>query len=176
MDSQISSGLLTRAAEARAQRGGILEMPQPPESFIGLKATLQGNLYTNWSSSLPNPFEELYKSYPNGARCAQVQRHLGVDTGRPVARPPAPAFCRQDTTKELGNWTPLALSGNVIEQRHESTRACKDSSALKLGISSWPVKSSAPANSPEEDSGVKAPSHSEPATVPFIDFLGVGVA
>lgn len=170
MDSQISSGLLTRAAEARVQRGGILEMPQPPESFTGLKAALQGNLHTHWCSSLPNPFanqvEELYKSYPNSARCAQIQRHLGGDTGRVVVRPPAPAFCRQDTTKELGNWTPLGLE----------SRVCKDSSALKLGISSWPVKASSPANSPEEDSGVTAPTHSEPATVPFIDFLGVGAA
>lgn len=144
-------------------------MPQPPESF---KTTVSLNYSTgvqHWSPSLPNPFanqvEELYKNFP--ARRAQIQQQF--DFGRPVA---APAFCRlQDTTKEVGNWTPLALnSGHVIQQQRHDAIA---SSART--VSSWPVSTIA-AESEATGSGVAPGSQPEPAAVPFIDFLGVGAA
>lgn len=168
-------------------------MPQLPESF---KTTLQGSGFyagVHWSPSLPNPFG--LSQTNNGARRAQSHQLQGradqqFELGRPV-RPPAPPFCRQDSTKELGNWMPLPLPPHLLQQRYE--RACKadaNSAALKLGInvSSWPVATSekgSETGTPEEStsslSDTVAPPNSQqqpepPAAVPFIDFLGVGAA
>lgn len=84
----------------------------------------------------------------------------------------APAFHRQDTTKEVGNWSPMALTTPAGRFQ------CKDSHALKLGPSNW---GAAPDKRAAEDinviSEVAPPQlQAEPAPVPFIDFLGVGAA
>lgn len=153
MEGQISSGLLTRAAEAVAEKGALQVLPQ-------------GNLFAGWSPSLPNPFghsqtnatniEEMYKNYN-----LSTPRSYQYDITRPLVRPTsAPVFARsQDTDKELHNWSmPIHQ-----QQRHEWL--CKNSSnSLKLGPSSL---------SEEIAISEAAP---DPAPVAFIDFLGVGAA
>lgn len=155
MEGQVSSGLLTRAAEAAAEIGALQMLPR-------------GNLFGGWSPSLPNPFghsqtaptniEEMYKSYSLSTPRSNNQ----YDITRPLVRPTsAPIFPRnQDTSNELGNWS---TSIHQQQQRHEWL--CKDSSnSLKLGPSSL---------SEEIAISEAAP---DPAPVAFIDFLGVGAA
>ena len=161
MEGQISSGLLTRAAEAVAEKGALQMLPQA------------SNLFTGWSPSLPHPFgrhsqatpiptptnmEEVYKNFTLSTPRGNNNQY---DMARPLVRPTtAPvAFARsQDTSKELGNW-----ATTPIQQQARHEWMCKDSSnSLKLGPSSFI----------ESESEV-AP---ELAPVAFIDFLGVGAA
>ncbi|KAG0561633.1 hypothetical protein KC19_9G080000 [Ceratodon purpureus] len=150
MEGQISSGLLTRAAEAVAEKGALQVLPQ-------------GNLFAGWSPSLPIPFghsqtntgEEMYRNYNLGA-----PRSNQYDVTRPLARPTsAPVFSRsQDTSMELHNWS---MPIHQQHQRHEWL--CKDSSnSLRLGPSSLSEEISISEAAPD------------PAPVAFIDFLGVG--
>jgi hypothetical protein len=164
MEGQISSGLLTRAAEAVAEKGTLQMLPQA------------SNLFTCWRTSLPNPFghsqtapsiptanpmtdmEEMYKNYTLSATRSNNNQY---DITRPVVPPttvPVTFARTQDSTKELGNWSTAPI--HQQPPRHEWM--CKEASnSLKLGPSSFSEESEA------------AP---ESAPVAFIDFLGLGAA
>jgi len=166
LNSQITAGLLKRAAEARAGKGASLELPDSSTttaSFMGLKTTLQGSLSyaggaTHWSPSLPNPFISR-NGDSNGVSNGDLNYRYQQN---PIARV-APA---SHTTKEVGNWAPMALTPGHVQQLHE--RLCKDSNALKLGPSTWATSDKLPDE--------VTPPQAEAAPVPFIDFLGVGAA
>lgn len=198
----MSSGLLTRAAEARAEKCSSSQTQAGADSFVGLKA-LPGGLYAgplapHWFPSLLNPFgnsqanNEKEEGRNISATCrSEVQRQMSqtlpgdhgpthgsnlnsgwVFDARGNANHPSntPYFLRQDTNscvqRDLGCLTPLALSSRV-QQLHE--RLCKESS-LKMGSSSW-----ATSDQCQDSASEVAPSQSE-SNIPFIDFLGVGVA
>lgn len=189
MDISINSEHLTRVAEARAEKGSLhLQTPESP--FVGLKTTFQGSLYAGrWGGpSLPNPFgnnptngdkgDELYKSYSNVSCRSEMQKQLSLGrSGHQREASPslriAPAFSRQDTTKELGNWMLLPLAGQAQQQLRERLR--KDiSNSKKLGSNSWGTCE----KSDDIEFSEVEPSQSSPdsAPVPFIDFLGVGAS
>lgn len=147
MEGQISSGLLTRAAEAVSEKGALQMLPQ----------------FGGWSPSLPNPFghsqgtpaniEEMYRNYSLGGT-----RGNQYEIARPVVRP---SFARsQDgAVRELGTWA------TPVHHQQRQEWLCKDSNSLKLGPSSY-----------SEEIGVTDQVAPDAAPVPFIDFLGVGAA
>lgn len=174
LDSQITAGLLTRAAEARAEKGAYLQLPQAPDSncttanpFVGLKTTLQGSLSyplgtpTHWSPSLPNRFISRNGSDSNGDLNYRYHQQINNPGAAGVA---APAF--------YATTAPVALTPGHVHQLHE--RLCKDSNALKLGPSTWTT--SEKHEILISDSVAPSPTTQRTAPVPFIDFLGVGAA
>lgn len=187
LDSEITAGLLTRAAEARAEKGAALQLPQALDSttasLAGLKTTLQGSLSyaggalaaapTHWSPSLPSQCRNGEVS--NGDLNYRYQHGPNqLGNQNPSITRVAPAFHRQDTTKVVGNWAPMALTLGHVHQLHE--RLCKDSNALRLGPSTWASSEKRP--DPEIIISEKAPvpPAESASSVPFIDFLGVGAA
>lgn len=158
LDSQITAGLLTRAAEARAEMSASLDLPDATitASFVGLKTTLQGSLSypggaTPWSSSLPNPFISR-NGDSNGDLSYRYQHQHNPSTTRVL-----PAF-------NVSNVAPMALTPGRVQQR-----SCKDGNALLLGPSTWATSEKGLSEEVASPSG-------KPAPVTFIDFLGVGAA
>lgn len=166
--SSVNLGLLTRAAEARAERGSSI-VPSALDSFLGLKAQLQGanlqyatnggQLAPHWFPSLRGLNQTLDKQL-NG--CSSVPQ--------PAAATATAAF---PSTARM-----------QINQFHEQQLTCKDTS-LRLGAAAASSSSSAwmcsSVDQMQADHHIHAAqeigSGLQPAAeagIPFIDFLGVG--
>lgn len=186
-DRQGSTGHLK---EEHADKGSFHRLLPTESSTSGLKTTLQGSLYgSHWNRpSPPNPsgysqtngdeVVELHETYADHPHRSEMARPLSL--GRSGNKYEAihsfrvaPAFSRQDTTKELGNWIPLPVPGH--EHQHLQKRLRKDgANPSKLGLTSW-----VPCEKPEDTVVAEAATlHSSSVTVPvpFIDFLGVGAS